>query len=83
MSDFGRNLDFYGDIVWSTALSTQYGFASSWSERHTAHFCGLGTFGVSDGLITSVGKAVRVGPPGNAYTSSSILFLRKRFILSL
>ena len=46
---------------WSTALSPQYGFASSWSERHAAYVCGLGTFGLSDGLITPVGKAVRVG----------------------
>lgn len=54
---------------WSKALSTQYGFASSWSERHTAHVCGLGTFGVSDGLITPVGKAVRIGS----------VIVRKRF----
>jgi len=46
---------------WSRALSEKYGFASSWSERHTAHVCGLGTFGASDGLITPAGKAVRVG----------------------
>lgn len=46
---------------WNRALSSQYGFASSWSERHTAHVCGLGTFGMSDGLITDAGKAMRVG----------------------
>jgi len=46
---------------WSRAESSKYGFASSWSERHTAHVCGLGTFGVSDGLITPAGKAIRVG----------------------
>lgn len=46
---------------WARAHSEKYGFASSWSERHTAHVCGLGTFGVSDGLITPVGKAIRVG----------------------
>ena len=46
---------------WSRAESDKYGFASSWSERHTAHVCGLGTFGVSDGLITPAGKAMRVG----------------------
>lgn len=34
---------------------------SNWSERHTAHICGLGTFGKCDGLITPVGKAVRIG----------------------
>lgn len=46
---------------WGRATSEKYGFASSWSERHAAHVCGLGTFGVSDGLISPAGKAVRVG----------------------
>lgn len=46
---------------WRRHVSEKYGFASSWSERHTAYVCGLGTFGLSDGLITSAGKAVRVG----------------------
>ena len=46
---------------WSRATSARYGFASRWSERHAAHACGLGTFGLSDGLITPAGKAVRVG----------------------
>ncbi len=41
--------------------SKKYGFASSWSQRHTAYAAGLGTFGLSDGLITPVGKAVRFG----------------------
>ncbi len=54
---------------WSRALSAQYGFASCWSERHAAHVCGLGTFGLSDGLITPAGKAVRVGS----------VIVRKRF----
>lgn len=46
---------------WEKNTSQKYGFASSWSERHTAHVCGLGTFGLSDGLITPAGKAIRVG----------------------
>jgi len=46
---------------WSRQFSPKYAFASSWSERHAAYVCGLGTFGLSDGLITRVGKAVRVG----------------------
>ena len=46
---------------WTQATSPRYGFASRWSERHAAHACGLGTFGLSDGLITPAGKAVRVG----------------------
>ncbi len=41
--------------------SGQFGIASNWSERHTAHIAGLGTFGLSDGLITVRGKAVRIG----------------------
>lgn len=46
---------------WSRETSPRYGYASRWSERHTAHVCSLGTFGLSDGLITPRGKAVRVG----------------------
>jgi epoxyqueuosine reductase QueG len=41
--------------------SERFGLASNWSERHTAWVAGLGTFGLSDGLITRVGKAVRFG----------------------
>ena len=41
--------------------SARFGIASNWSERHTAWIAGLGTFGLSDGLITRVGKAVRFG----------------------
>lgn len=41
--------------------SERFGIASNWSERHTAHAAGLGTFGLSDGLITRRGKAVRIG----------------------
>ena len=41
--------------------SERFGLASNWSERHTAHVAGLGTFGLSDGLITVRGKAVRIG----------------------
>ena len=41
--------------------SERYGFASSWSERHAAYACGLGTFGLCDGLITPKGKAIRCG----------------------
>ena len=41
--------------------SEKYGFASTWSERHAAYVSGLGTFGLADGLITPVGKAVRCG----------------------
>ena len=46
---------------WSRQDSQLYGFASNWSERHAAHAGGLGTFGLCDGLITPVGKAIRAG----------------------
>lgn len=37
------------------------GWASPWSERHIAYACGLGTFSLNDGLITSKGMAIRIG----------------------
>jgi epoxyqueuosine reductase len=46
---------------WERKLSEKYVFASTWSERHAAYASGLGTFGLCDGLITPLGKAVRVG----------------------
>lgn len=46
---------------WENKHSEKYSYASTWSERHTAYVCGLGTFGLSDGLITPVGKAMRCG----------------------
>ena len=46
---------------WSQKTSDRYGFSSTWSERHAAYASGLGTFGLSDGLITERGKAVRIG----------------------
>lgn len=46
---------------WKNVHSDKYGYASSWSERHTAYISGLGTFGLCDGLITKVGKAHRCG----------------------
>jgi epoxyqueuosine reductase QueG len=39
--------------------SEKYGVSSNWSHRHVAFICGLGTFGLSDGLITRKGKAMR------------------------
>ena len=46
---------------WRTVASDPYVFASTWSERHAAYASGLGTFGLCDGLITPLGKAVRLG----------------------
>lgn len=37
----------------------QAAFTSNWSERHVAFICGLGTFGLSKGLITAKGVAGR------------------------
>ena len=34
---------------------------SNWSERHIAYVCGLGTFGLSKGIITKKGMAGRFG----------------------
>ena len=39
----------------------QLSFTSNWPERHVAFVCGLGTFGLSKGLITSKGMAGRFG----------------------
>jgi epoxyqueuosine reductase len=47
--------------TWKGAMSEKYGFASTWSERHAAYAAGLGTFGLSDGLITPKGMAMRSG----------------------
>ena len=46
---------------WERNESGRYGFASNWSERHAAYASGMGTFGLSDGLITPKGKAMRCG----------------------
>jgi epoxyqueuosine reductase len=47
--------------LWERRTSEKYGFASTWSERHAAFISGLGTFGLSEGLITTKGKAMRCG----------------------
>ncbi|MEL7656340.1 MAG: 4Fe-4S double cluster binding domain-containing protein, partial [Bacillota bacterium] len=44
----------------STVKSETLGLASKWSHRHSAYLAGLGTFGLSEGLITEKGKAVRI-----------------------
>ena len=36
-------------------------FTSNWSERHVAYACGLGTFGLSRGIITGKGMCGRLG----------------------
>ncbi|MBN2582657.1 MAG: hypothetical protein JXL80_06280 [Planctomycetes bacterium] len=42
-------------------LSPTVGLSSQWSERHMAFVAGLGTFGLSGGLITRRGIAHRLG----------------------
>ena len=46
---------------WKEFGDTPVGIASSWSERHAAYVAGLGTFSLSDGLITAAGIAHRCG----------------------
>ncbi len=47
--------------VYEGVVDERVGAASSWSQRHVAFAAGLGTFGLSDGLITKKGKAHRLG----------------------
>jgi len=50
----GQGLEGYPEIGPTT-------FGSRWSERHAAYVCGLGTFGLSKGLITERGMTGRFG----------------------
>lgn len=47
------------DMPEESAGPRSRGFTSCWSERHVAFICGLGTFGLSKGLITKKGVAGR------------------------
>ncbi len=46
---------------WSRVDQGPMGRASTWSERHAAYACGLGSFSLNDGLITIRGIAHRLG----------------------
>lgn len=46
---------------WGWVEGGRFLFSSTWSQRHAAYAAGLGTFGLCDGLITPIGKAVRLG----------------------
>ncbi len=48
--------DFY-----KVTIDPRVGYASNWSQRHVAYAAGLGTFGLSDGLITEKGVAEAIG----------------------
>lgn len=50
----GKGIEGYPGINENT-------FGSNWSERHAGFVCGLGTFGLSKGLITEKGMAGRMG----------------------
>ncbi|MDL2228816.1 4Fe-4S binding protein [Treponema sp. OttesenSCG-928-L16] len=52
-SRFSRKSPVYTD------KAVQGYYTSNWSERHAAYICGLGSFGLSRGLITSKGIAGR------------------------
>ena len=60
-----RGLGYAGVAPLLTAavktVQREDGPASTWSERHAAYAAGLGTFSLSDGLITPVGVAIRCG----------------------
>ena len=49
---------FWATIVEEPGLKP---FTSNWSERHVGFVCGLGTFGLSKGIITEKGMAGRLG----------------------
>jgi epoxyqueuosine reductase len=50
-----------GSPFYRSFRDDRVGWGSSWSERHIAYACGLGTFSLNDGLITPRGMAMRVG----------------------
>lgn len=47
--------------AWHEFPESPVGIASSWSERHAAYAAGLGTFSLTDALITPKGIAHRLG----------------------
>lgn len=61
LADMGiRSVSIDLQPEFSTAMSDNLGLASKWSHRHSAFVAGLGTFGLSEGLITEKGKAMRI-----------------------
>lgn len=47
--------------LWKELPNYPGGPVSKWSERHALYAAGLGTFGLCDGFISEVGKAIRCG----------------------
>jgi len=71
-----RGIDAVAPLLvpqWELKISEKYGFASTWSERHVAYVSGLGTFGLCDGLITSKGKAMRLGSVVGKFASPATI----------
>lgn len=61
-----KELENMGGVAVVPALHEDYiadykSFKSNWSERHIAYAAGLGSFGLSRGLITEIGIAGRFG----------------------
>ena len=46
---------------YKVTLDPRVGYSSNWSQRHVAYAAGLGTFGLTDGLITEAGVAQAIG----------------------
>jgi len=56
------------------------GWASPWSERHVAYACGLGTFSLNDGFITSA-KVITINNANIRRSPGHIVFNRQRILL--
>jgi len=56
LSENFHSIENMGSNDWFTDGES---YTSTWSERHNAYICGLGTFGLSKGLITKKGIAGR------------------------
>ena len=57
----GADPRFSTSIAGAVGEAAKTGLTSNWSERHAAFACGLGTFGLSKGLITKKGTSGRFG----------------------
>ena len=44
---------------WGINMSEKYGIASTWSDKHVA-YSGVGTFSLTDAVITEYGSAIRI-----------------------
>lgn len=58
---FWSKTGFNGASQSFNGMNDTLSYTSNWSERHVAFVCGLGTFGLSKGIITEKGMAGRLG----------------------